>query len=85
MPRGGSKPGQRRGGRKEGTPNKLPAGTRAIVKRKEAELEVRVLSGTIEDISKLGKDRLAELDAWAYGLAQKFAPYEDENGTPPKT
>src|SRR5215831_1943777 len=34
MPRGGSKPGQRRGGRKPGTPNKLPKGERALVGRR---------------------------------------------------
>ena len=29
MPRGGSRPGERRGGRKKGTPNKLTANVRA--------------------------------------------------------
>src|SRR5215471_6992618 len=55
-------------------------GERALVKLDAAEREVRVIVAAGEDIAKLGKDRLAELDAWAYGLAQKFAPVEDENG-----
>src|SRR5262249_3009205 len=80
MSGGGSKPGQRRGGRKPGTPNKLPKGERALVRLDEAEREVRVLLAADKDITKLGKDRLAELDAWAYGLAQKYAPKEDEKG-----
>src|SRR5262245_15021988 len=73
MPRGGSKPGQRRGGRKPGTPNKLPKGTRALVKLEEAEAEVRVLKAE-NRLETLGKARLTELDAWAYSMAQKFAP-----------
>ena len=43
LSRGGSKPGQRRGGRKPGTPNKLPKGERALVKLDEAERAMRVL------------------------------------------
>src|SRR5262249_39452692 len=43
MPGGGSKPGQRRGGRAPGTPNKLPKGERALVKLDEAEAQVRAL------------------------------------------
>ena len=49
MPRGGSKPGQRRGGRKPGTPNK-PKGQQLIVAD------------------------------WAYGIAKKYAPNEDDKG-----
>jgi len=77
----GSKPGEHRGGREKGTPNRLPKGERALVKLDAAEREVRVLAAAGEDITKLGKDRLAELDAWAYGLARKFAPVEDEKPT----
>src|SRR5215472_13515618 len=80
MPGGGSKPGQRRGGREPGTPNKLPKGERALVKLDEAERAMRVLVVAGKPITTLGKDRLAELDAWAYGLAQRFAPLEDDNG-----
>src|SRR5262249_17168754 len=73
MPRGGSKPGQRRGGRKPGTPNKLPKGTRALVKLEEAEAEGRVLKAE-NRLETLGKARLTELDAWADSMAQKFPP-----------
>jgi hypothetical protein len=43
MPRGGSKPGERRGGRQKGSRNKLPKGERALVKLDAAENEVRAL------------------------------------------
>src|SRR5262249_30047699 len=78
MPRGGSKPGQRRGGRKPGTPNK-PKGERAVIALEQAEAEVRVLILAGDKITALGKDRLAELDEWAYGIAKTFAPKEDED------
>src|SRR5262249_43122568 len=77
MPRGGSKPGERRGGRKPGTPNK-PKGERAVIALERAESEVRVLVLAGDKITSLGKDRLAELDQWAYGMAQKFAATEKE-------
>src|SRR5215471_19297978 len=73
MPRGGSKQGERRGGRKPGTPNKLPKGTKALVKLEEAEAQVRVLKAE-NRLETLGKARLTELDAWAYSMAQQFAP-----------
>src|SRR5262249_46484467 len=77
QPRGGSKPGERRGGGKPGTPNK-PKGERAVIALERAESEVRVLVLAGDKITSLGKDRLAELDQWAYGMAQKFAPTEKE-------
>jgi hypothetical protein len=77
MPRGGSKPGQRRGGRKPGTPNK-PKGERALIALEQAESEVRVLILAGDKITALGKDRLAEIDEWAYSLAKEFAPKKDE-------
>src|SRR5262249_26864922 len=77
IPRGGSKPGERRGCRKPGTPNK-PKGERAVIALERAESEVRVLVLAGDKITSLGKDRLAELDQWAYGMAQKFAPTEKE-------
>src|SRR5262249_43096892 len=49
--------------RKPGTPNKLPKGERALVKLEQAEREVRVLAAAGKDITTLGKDRLAQLDA----------------------
>jgi ATP-dependent DNA ligase len=58
MPGGGSKPGQRRGGRKRGTPNK-PKGERALIALEQAESEVRVLLLAGDKITALGKDRLA--------------------------
>ena len=39
-----------------------------------------ILAG--DKITALGKDRLAELDEWAYGVAKKYAPKEDEKGRP---
>jgi len=75
----GAKAGQRRGGRAKGTPNK-PKGERAVIALEQAESEVRVLLLAGDRITALGKDRLAELDEWAYGLAKKFAPQEDANG-----
>ena|SRR5215472_17413815 len=77
MARGGSKPGQRRGGRRPGTPNK-PKGERAVIALEQAENEVRVLVARGDKITALGKDRLAELDQWAHGLAQKYAPKEKD-------
>ena len=76
MPRG-SKKGEHRGGRKPGTPNK-PKGERAVIALERAESEVRVLLLAGDKITSLGKDRLAELDQWAYGMAQKFAPKEKD-------
>jgi len=79
MPRGGSKPGRRRGGRKPGTPNK-PKGQQLIVALESAEREVRKIVLAGDKITSLGKDRLAELDDWAYGIAKKYAPNEDDKG-----
>jgi hypothetical protein len=42
--------------------------------------EVRVLLSAGDRITALGKDRLAELDEWAYGLAKQFAPQKDGKG-----
>src|SRR5262249_15815780 len=33
-----------------------------------------------DKITSLGKDRLAELDDWAYGIAKKYAPNKDDKG-----
>src|SRR5262245_20182879 len=77
MPRG-SKPGERRGGRKAGTPNKLPKGERALVKLDAAEAEVRALQVQGLPLETLGKDRLTELDVWAHSMAKQFAPKKDE-------
>src|SRR5262245_64162627 len=69
MPRGGSKPGERRGGRQKGSPNRLPKGERALVKLDAAEAEVRALVAEGLPLETLGKDRLTELDAWAHAMA----------------
>ena len=37
-----------------------------------------ILAG--DKITALGKDRLAELDEWAYGIAKGFAPQKDDKG-----
>src|SRR5262249_3691936 len=56
MPRGGSKPGERRGGRQKGSRNKLPKGERALVKLDAAEAEVR--AGKIDIVLVYKVDRL---------------------------
>ena len=78
MARGGSKPGERRGGRKKGTPNKVK--DNALVMLDAATREVRLLAAK-NQLHKLGKDRLADLDGWAYDMAQRFAPTEDKSGS----
>jgi len=80
MPRG-SKPGEHRGGRAAGTPNK-PKGEKALVVLDQAEAEIRVLIEAGARITALGKDRLTEIDDWAYKAAKRFAPREDKNGDP---
>src|SRR5215467_7001470 len=80
MPRG-SKPGEHRGGRAAGTPNK-PKDEKALVVLDQAEAEVRVLIEAGARITALGKDRLTEIDDWAYKAAKRFAPREDKNGDP---
>jgi hypothetical protein len=78
MSGGGSKPGERRGGRKPGTPNKLPKGERALLKLDNAEAQVRALKAEGLPLETLGKERLTELDAWAHSMAKQFAPKKDE-------
>jgi hypothetical protein len=51
-----------------------------VIALERAEAEVRVLILAGDKITALGKDRLAELDEWAYGLAKTFAPKKDEKG-----
>src|SRR5215469_7904324 len=80
MPRG-SKPGEHRGGRAAGTPNK-PKGEKALVVLDQAEAEIRVLIEAGARITALGKDRLTEIDDWAYKAAKRFAPREDKDGDP---
>ena len=46
MPRGGSKLGERRGGRRKGTPNKATAGLKAAFKEHEAALVKGLLALT---------------------------------------
>jgi hypothetical protein len=55
-----------------GSPNK------ALVRLDQAEAEVRAIRVEGFKIGKLGKDRLAEIDEWAFRLAKKFAPKENE-------
>ena len=77
--RRGALPGERRGGRAKGTPNKRKS-DKALVRLDQAEAEVRAIRAEGFKIGKLGKDRLAEIDEWAYSLAKEFAPTRDENG-----
>jgi hypothetical protein len=81
MDRRGALPGERRGGRAKGTPNKRKS-DKALVRLDEAESEVRAIRAEGFKIGKLGKDRLAEIDEWAFRLAKKFAPKENEKGQP---
>ena len=39
---------------------------------------MRALKAEGRPLETLGKDRLTELDAWAHGMAQQFAPKRDE-------
>ena len=79
MDRRGALPGERRGGRAKGTPNKRKS-DKALVRLDEAEDEVRAIRAEGFKIGKLGKDLLAEIDEWAFRLAKKFAPKENEKG-----
>lgn len=79
MDRRGALPGERRGGRAKGTPNKRKS-DKALVRLDEAEGEVRAIRAEGLKIGKLGKGRLAEIDEWAFRLANKFAPKENEKG-----
>lgn len=60
MPRGGSKPGERRGGRQKGTPNKLTSTARSAFLAAFGELEGE-FKGWIEEIAKTDPGRAAEL------------------------
>jgi hypothetical protein len=51
---------------------------KALVRLDQAEAEVRAIRVEGFKIGKLGKDRLAEIDEWAFRLAKKFAPKENE-------
>jgi len=79
MAGGGSEKGKRRGGRKLGSKNK-PKGQELIVRLEDAEREERKIVLAGNKITSLGKDRLAELDEWAYTIAHDFAPKKDESG-----
>ena len=88
MPRGGSKPGERRGGRQKGTPNKrsLPA-IRAAIQKIEPELDSlslqrRAAGFVLAEINKLltaGKYDPAVLVDWSVKLgrlAEGYIGYE---------
>ena len=49
MPRGGSKPGERRGGRRKGTPNKATAGLKAAFQEHDKALVKGLLALTKSD------------------------------------
>jgi hypothetical protein len=56
----------------------LPKGERALVKLDNAEAEVRALKKQGLSLETLGKERLTELDVWAYSMAQQFAPKKEK-------
>src|SRR5262249_44874929 len=47
----------------------------------ELSCPIRVLLLAGDKIVPLGKDRLAELDEWAYGIAKTFAPKTEDGRT----
>src|SRR6516162_4032683 len=76
MPRG-SKPGEHRGGRKPGTPNKrttelVQAANEALANAGRARLPEIVV------LRKLGKDRLIEIDEIAMALVYKYRAAAEE-------
>ena len=76
MPRG-SKPGERRGGREKGTPNKrttelAEAASNALVNAGRAPLPEIVM------LRKLGKERLIEIDEIAMALVYKYRAAAEE-------
>lgn len=60
MPRGGSKPGERRGGRQKGTPNKLNSTARSAFLATFGELEGE-FKGWIQGVAEKDPGRAAEL------------------------
>lgn len=71
MPRGGSKPGERRGGRKPGTPNKVTADVRALAQKYGAKA-LAVLGKIMESDKQPAAARVSaakELLDRAYGKA----------------
>jgi hypothetical protein len=66
MPRGGSKPGERRGGRQKGTPNRKTLERRLITERMLEHPSAGVESG------KLGRDVLAQYMCTFDELAEQY-------------
>lgn len=69
MPRGGSKPGQRRGGRRKGTPNKTTATVKAAL------VEAFDKLGGVPELVKWGKANPSQF----YALWGKMLPTEVKN------
>lgn len=68
MPRGGAKPGERRGGRKAGTPNKTTAAVKAALQEAFDGI------GGVSALKKWGKENPTEF----YKLWAKLLPQETQ-------
>jgi hypothetical protein len=78
MARGGSKPGQRRGGRPKGGKNK------ATIEREQRALEA-LQKQAKQPLRKLAKDQLADLVPEVKGIVSRFAAAVEEKGGKPGT
>ena len=60
------------------TPPVQPPASGPTIPQGPAEARALVAAG--DRITALGKDRLAEIDQWAFELAHEFAPKKDAKG-----
>lgn len=81
MPRGGSKPGERRGGRQKGTPNKVTADVRALAQQ-YGPSAIKTLAEIMQDRSASDRGRVAaakEILDRAYGKAPQPVAVQTQN------
>jgi uncharacterized phage protein gp47/JayE len=88
MPRGGSKPGERRGGRQAGTPNKLTAVMKATLRETAAQYTEEAFNALLQIMrdpraSANARTRCAEIifDR-AYGKATQSIEHAGKDGVP---
>jgi hypothetical protein len=72
MPRGGSKPGERRGGRQRGTPNKRTLGQMAALA--EAGAPASLAKTSASSAKKLARDVIEEFMLFCTGMAAHYQP-----------
>ena len=85
MPRGGSKPGERRGGRKKGTPNKLTAKLQAPLAKAAQQYDGEALATLVEVMRDKAASPSARVRCAEYILDRahgKPAYLEDPNRDP---